>query len=260
MDNQNDISTLPEPFKALISNRAFNTQLLDLNPTPIEIFAPDGMCLYANRACLELNNITDASLLVDKYNVYTDPMMTQILGQENLDKVFRGETWSFSDFPAPIQEVTDRGITDGKPFEAATMDLFCLPIWDDDVFICTICFFTVKNMYRGRADIIKAQEYIKEHWQDDFDLDKIAQSVSLSRRHFQRIFKEITGKTPMEYYQNEKIEKIQEKLLDDSLSVEQAFAVCGVGAHGTYSKLFKEKVKMSPSEYRKKLTNSHTEG
>jgi len=251
MSSQDDMEKLSAPFRALINNQAFNTQLLDLNPTPIEIFAPDGMCLYANQACLELNNIIDANLLVGKYNAYTDPMMIQILGQENLDKVFSGETWSFSDFPAPIQEVTDRGITDGKPFEAATMDLYCLPIWDGDVFTCTICFFTVKNMYKGRADIIKAQGYIKENWRDDFDLDKVAQSVNLSRRHFQRIFKEVTGKTPIEFYQNEKIEKIREKLLDDSLSIEQAFAACGVDYRGKYHRYFTDRIKMSPSEYRK---------
>ena len=253
MNSLKDFEKLAEPFKAFIGNHELVYQLLDLNPTPIEVFAPDGMCLFMNRALLELNSIPDANFVVGQYNVYTDPMMIQLLGQENLDKVFRGETWSFSGFPAPIQEVADRGITDGKPFETATMDLFCLPIWDGDVFICTICFFTVKNMYQGRADIIAAQEYIKQNWLDDFDVDKIAQSVSLSKRHFQRIFKEVTGDTPMEYYRNIKIEKIQEKLLDDSLSIEQVFSVCGVGAHGTYSKLFKEVTKMSPSEYRKKM-------
>ena len=251
MSSKKDLEKLSEPFKAFIGNQELVYQFLDSHQTPIEAFAPDGMCIYINRACLELNNIPDASFVVGKYNAYTDPMMIQILGQDNLDKVFRGETWSFSDFSAPIQEVTERGITDGKPFESATMDLYCFPIWDGDVFVCTICFFYVNNMYKGRADIIKAQDYIKENWQDDFDLDTVAQSVNLSRRHFQRIFKEVTGKTPIEYYQNEKIEKIKEKLLDDSLSIEQAFATCGVDYRGKYHRYFTEKTKMSPSEYRK---------
>ena len=252
MNNQ-DLEKLSEPFKALIGNQGLNYQLLDLLPVPIEIFTPDGMLIFSNRAWLELNNVPDASYVVGKYNLKDDPVCLEILGQENIDIFLRGESGSFSGFPVPIKDLENRGVIGEKPFEAATMDIFCLPLWDGDTFVCSIMFFTVTNMYYGRADIIKAQEYIKEHWQDDFDLDKIAQSVSLSRRHFQRIFKEVTGKTPMEYYQNEKIEKIQEKLLDDSLSVEQAFAACGVGAHGTYSKLFKEKTKMSPSEYRKKM-------
>ena len=226
-------------------------QLLDLHPTPIEAFAPDGIAIFINRACLELNNIPDAGFVVGQYNVKTDPMMIRILGQDNLDKVFRGETWSFSGFPAPIQEVVDRGITDGKPFEAATMDLYCFPIWDGDIFVCTICFFYVNNMYQGRSDMAKAREYIEVHWHDEFDVDNLAHTVNLSKRHFQRIFKEVSGYTPIEFYRKIKLEKIQEKLLDGNLSVEQAFDACGVGSRGTYLNLFKEKFKMTPSEYRK---------
>jgi AraC-like DNA-binding protein len=197
-------------------------------------------------------NIPDANLLVGKYNVTKDPIVMEILGQDVIDRLFRGEAVSFPDFPAPIQDVVDRGVIKEKPFEAATMDLFWLPIWDGDVFTCVIMFFTVKNMYKGRADISKAQEYIKEHWQDEFDMDKTARAAALSKRHFQRIFKEVTGVTPNEYYQNIKIEKIQEKLFDGDLSVEQAFAACGVGTHGAYFRLFKEKLGMTPAEYRKK--------
>ena len=36
----------------------------------------------------------------------------------------------------------------------------------------TVCFFTVKYVFQGRADIAKAQKYIEEHWQDEFDIDK----------------------------------------------------------------------------------------
>jgi AraC-like DNA-binding protein len=253
MNNQADIEKLAGLFKTFIGNQELVYQLLDLNPIPILMLAPDGTLVFCNRAFLEFNNVPDAELLVGKYNFKNDPVCIAIIGQERIDRTLRGEAGSYSDFPVPIQDLIDRGVVDEKPFEAATVDMFSLPIWDGDIFVCAVVFFTVKNMYQGRADIIAVQEYIKQNWLDDFDTDKIAQSVNLSKRHFQRIFKEVTGDTPMEYYRNVKIEKIQEKLLDDSLSIEQVFAACGVGAHGTYSNLFKEKTKMSPSEYRKKM-------
>ena len=256
MNNQNDLEKLSAPFKALIGNDGLNYQILDMLPTPIEIFAPDGMCIFVNRAYMEMVNCPDANNFVGKYNLKNDPVCREICGDEVIDNVFKGESFSYADFPTPMQDVFDRGIIDGKPFEAATMDIFVLPIWDGDVFTCTICFFTVKNMYKGRADISRGQKYIDEHWIDEFDIDKIAQAATLGRRHFQRIFKDITGITPMEHYQKLKIEKIQEKLLDDSLSVEQAFEDCGVDYRGkTYLNLFKEKVGMSPAEYRNKMMN-----
>jgi len=250
--NFNELEIFSEPFMALIDNPKLNFQVYDMLPIPIEIFSPDGISIFANRAWFKLNNITDPSLVIGKYNVKNDPVCLEILGQENMDRVFRGETCSFSDFPVPIQNLVERGVIDEKPFEAATMDMFLLPIWDDDTFVCTICFATVKNIYKGRNDIAKAQEYIKEHWQDEFDIDKIAQAVNISKRHFQRIFKEVTARTPLEYYQKVKIENIQEKLFDGNLSIEQVFDACGVDSHGTYLMLFKEKTGMSPSEYRKK--------
>ena len=247
-----DIENLSAPFRALIGNEGLNYQLLDLLPIPINIFAPDGTAIFVNRASMEMVGNTDASKMVGKYNLKHDPVCLEILGQELIDKIFNGESIAIPDFPAPIQNVYDRGVIEEKPFEAATMDMFLLPLWDGDTFTCTVCFFTVKNMYKGMADIAKARQYIDMNWRDEFDIDKVAQSVNLGKRQFQRIFKDVTGKTPLEYYQDTKIEKLKEKLLDHSMSVEQAFEDCGVDYYGkTYRNLFKEKVGMSPSDYRK---------
>jgi len=253
MNHPTDLTMLSAPFRALIGNEGLNYQLLDLLPIPIEIFASDGMCIFYNRACLELNGVADANDVVGKYNLKNDPVCLGILGQETMDRIFRGEAVPIPDFPVPIQDAVDRGVIAERQYEAATMDIFCLPIWDGDVFVCTITFYTVKNMYQGRADIIRAQKYIDEHWLDEFDIDTVARAANLSKRHFQRIFKEITESTPFEYYQEVKIEKIKEKLLDGNLSIEQAFTACGVDYRGkTYLNLFKEKVGMTPAEYRKK--------
>ena len=247
-----DLGMLSEQFKAFAGNQELVIQLLDLLPTPIEIFAPDGTCIFANRAWLELYNY-DVNLLVGKYNFNNDPVCFEIMGQDVYDRVSRGEVVSFTGFPVPINDAVERCVIGDKPFEAATVDLFFLPLWDGDTFVCTIMFYTVKNMYHGKADIIKAQKYIEEHWQDEFDVDKISRAATLSKRHFQRIFKEVTYSTPFEYYQSVKIERLQEKLLDGNFSIEQAFDACGVDYRGkTYLHLFKEKVGMTPAEYRKK--------
>jgi len=246
-----NMEKLSAPFRALIDNAWLNYQILDLLPIPIEIFAPDGLCIFANRAFLEIHNFTSEDALIGKYNYNNDPVCLEIMGQDVYDRVSRGEAVSFPDFSVPIQDAVDKGRIAKKPFEAATMDLFFLPIWDGDVFVCTILFFTVKNIYEGRADIAKAQEYIESHWLKDFDIDKAAQAANLSRRHFQRIFKEISGDSPVRYYQKIKIRKIQEKLFDGNLNVEQAFAACGVEYRGAYLRLFKEISGKTPSEYRK---------
>ena len=143
----NDFSMLSEPFKALISNQGINYQVFDLFPTPIQVFTPDGTTIFLNRAMMELHKIPDANIFVGKYNYKNDPVCLSIMGQEVYDKVSRGEAVSFPNFPAPIQDVVDRGKLEDKPYEAATMDLFFLPVWDGDVFVYTIMFYYVKDVY-----------------------------------------------------------------------------------------------------------------
>jgi len=246
-----DLSKLPGPFRALLSSPGLNFQFYDSMPVPVEVFAPDGTAVFINRAWTEMNNIPAGGAQSLEYNLKNDPVCLEILGQEFIDKIFRGEAVSFSDFPVPIQDAVDRGAIAEKPFEAATADVFMLPLWEGGEFVCTVCFFTFKNMYKDRADITRAREYIDKRWYDDFDIDGAARAAGLSRRHFQRVFKNVTGETPFGYYQNLKIKKIREKLRDKSLSVEKAFAECGVDSHGSYFRLFKEKTGRTPAEYRK---------
>jgi len=57
--------------------------------------------------------------------------------------------------------------------------------------------------------------------------------------------------TPYEYYINCKIDKLKEKLLDANLSVKQAFAQCNMDYNGHSARIFRQKVGLSPSAYRK---------
>jgi len=98
----------------------------------------------------------------------------------------------------------------------------------------------------------RAKAYIREHWLEKFDLEAVtAAAGSVSSRHLRRIFTEVTGRTPHAYYQKVKLEKIQEMLLDGSLTVAEVFTACEVDSHRTYFRLFKEKTGMTPSQYRK---------
>jgi len=173
MNDPSTLAGLSEQYRALLASPELMHQVFDLHPIPIEIFAPDGTVIFGNRALLELNNIADAGLLVGKYNMRNDPVCLGIFGQEVMDQIFRGEAVTIPDFPAPIRDVAQRGVIDEKPWEAATMDLFLLPVWDGGVFTCTICFFTVKNKYEGRADVVRAKAYIRGHWREKFDMEAV---------------------------------------------------------------------------------------
>ena len=249
--NYPDLTKMPESFKALIGNQELNYHVYNFLPMPIEVFAPDGTAIFVNRAMLEFKNTADFYHIAEKLNIKNDPVCLRLLGSENVAKILSGEAYICTDITAPIPDPEDQGVLRETSLRSAALDILFLPVWDGSDFVCSIAFFTIKNIFRGREDIVKAQEYIMENWQEDFDLDKIAASANLSPRHFRRIFKELTGVSPISYYQNVKLEKIQEKLLDSNLSIERAFTDCNADYRGAYLKLFKSKYKVSPSQYRK---------
>ena len=219
-------------------------------PYPIEIFAPDGACLYINQAGLDINHIPDADLVVGKYNLRHDPVCIGIYGQDAIDRIFRGEPSFCLDSPAPARDAAGCGIADGKVYRATIMDIYMLPVWAGGQFLYMICFSLLKNTFKGLPEIVKTLEYMDTHWLEEFDREKLAKMAHLSPNHFSALFRNNVGITPKEYYKQVKIIKLKEKLTDPGLSIAEAFEACGVNYHGRYRQFFKTIVGMLPSQYR----------
>jgi len=235
----------------LHNNRKLLFQILDMFPIPIEIFEPKGTMIFINRAGIELNNVQDTGLVIGKYNLLTDPVCNDQLGlREGIQRAFRGESTSFSDFIPPVQDLVDRGVAAEKPFEKAFMDIFTYPAWNGEELAFIVCVFIVKNLYQGRPDVVKVKEYLDKHWEDRFDPQTLAKLVSMSISQLYKLFKQHTGMTPGDYYRKCKVDRIKEKLIDKSLSIKEAFAACGENSRGTYARVFKDITGVSPSQFR----------
>lgn len=253
INNQYDFTKLTESFQALLSNKGLMHQILDLFPLMIEVFDPDGTSIFMNRAGMEFNNIQDVDLVVGKYNLKHDPVCLKIVGQEVIERIFRGESVSVPDFPAPIQDLVDRGIIKEKPYEAATMDLFFLPVWNEDKFLCSICLFILKRKYNGLPEISRAKEYIDCNWHKEYDPQAVARAAHISYRHLSALFKQNTGMRMHDYYNKVKVDRIKEKLADRNYNIKEAFAACGEDSRSGFARTFKELTGMTPKEFRSNL-------
>jgi AraC-like DNA-binding protein len=242
-----------QSFQALLDNKDMFFQFLDMFPYTIMVYAPDGTGIFINRAgCKELN-IADQNNFVGRHNVHHDPMIDMLGFRDVINQVFQGGTATAYDIRVPYQDLSEKYDEEDESFNKIKyQDIFGYPLFDEnDQIAYVIALFVTKLTYQGKAEIIKAQEYMEHYWLEDFDLDKIAQSVNLSRRHFQRMFKEVTDETPYDCYKRIKINKLKEKLLDPNLSVSEAFAACGVESKGTWFNAFKDATGVSPSDFRK---------
>ena len=90
-----------------------------------------------------------------------------------------------------------------------------------------------------------------EHFDEDFTLEKMAAIVSYSPYHFSRTFHSLTGRTPMEYLKDVRIQKAVQ-LLKAGSSVGEAARSCGFNSPNYFCKVFREALGYPPSHYRPK--------
>jgi AraC-like DNA-binding protein len=226
--------------------------MIECFPYPIQIYAPDGRSVLVNKAMLAEYNDISADMVVEKYNIFKDPDVIATGQIQTLKRAFRGETVFFPDIRVPLKGIAERyGIQD-LDVEAIYQDITLFPILDDEKRVIFVAALLInRRVYRGKDEIEKAKEYIETHWKEGFDLSETAKAAGLSKAHFTKLFKKHTGLTPHEYYINYKISKLKENLLDTNLSIAQAFAACNMSYNGHSAKLFKEKVGVPPSVFRK---------
>jgi len=231
--------------------------VLDLFPVPMEVFSPDGVCLFMNKVFIDLFRILNPSDIIENFNILQDPFINDQLGlEEYLKRVFSGEILSVNDVKITIRSMDNCYHSSRENLMKHEMyhNITNFPLMNEDGTVAyVITVFMTKHTYQSRQDIIKAKEYIDIHWLDDFDLDKISNHASLSRHHLARLFKRFIGMTPYTYYQEIKVEKIKEALGDLTLTISQAFTSCGADYNGGFAEAFKKKTGMTPSEYRKTL-------
>lgn len=248
-DKQNNIEFL---FQSLHEKEELLSNLVELFPYPIQVYTPDGTMVLTNEAFLKLFKVESKEKVIGTYNVLQDPVIEAWGLKEFVKKGHKGEIVQLYDIKAPIPEIIEQFGKRELGYDSLFQNIISYPIWDaDNKLHYIVTLFITARLYQDKEEIIKAKEYIEIYWREDFDIDKIAGSVNLSRYHFARMFKKYTSMTPYSYYQEIKVKKLQMALCDKSISIAEAFASCGVNYNGSYPRIFKEKTGLTPSQYRK---------
>ncbi len=98
----------------------------------------------------------------------------------------------------------------------------------------------------------KIVEYIEDHYNEKISLDQIAENMYLSPFYISRIFKSETGSAPIRRLINIRLEKAKE-LLEGGYqgSIQEVAAMVGYDDAYHFSKLFKKRYGVSPSQVRR---------
>lgn len=227
-------------------------RLIEFFPYPIQIFSLDGVARMINQTALDVMGIKSVESHVNVYNVFEDPIVSALGFRDQVKQVLTGKTVHLVDFNAPYKDMLHYFDVKDRDIQAIKSDITCFPLIDDNgnmEYFAAV--FIIKQIYKGKEEVNLGKQYIEEHWLEPFDAGKTARAACLSKTHFMKLFKKHTGMTLHEYYINYKINKLKEKLLDNNLSIAQAFAECNMDYTGYLARVFKNKTGLSPSEYRK---------
>lgn len=115
----------------------------------------------------------------------------------------------------------------------------------------SISYFENDNINHPDESILQAQLWMLNNSAKASTLENIAEQFDMSPRNFSRRFKLATGKTPIKYLHEMRLNNAKELLQSSNLSVAEIAYKVGYNDMSYFAKLFKKELYVSPKEYRK---------
>ena len=98
----------------------------------------------------------------------------------------------------------------------------------------------------------RVRQYIDEHYIEEISRKVIADRFSINADYLGRKFKEITGKSIIEYIQEKRIERARQLILED-VELENICEMVGYYDSRSFKRLFKKFTGIGLREYRDKI-------
>ncbi len=92
--------------------------------------------------------------------------------------------------------------------------------------------------------------HIRAHLDQTITVDDLAAEAAMSKSHFNRVFKETLGTTPMQYVMAYRIEQAIRMLSEPDQSFAEISAACGFADQAHFSRSFKKITGQTPKQFR----------
>ncbi len=106
---------------------------------------------------------------------------------------------------------------------------------------------------RSTMIVMEAKKYIDCHYMNDISIEILAEHFNISTNHFNRIFKQIYDIACKDYLITVRVEAAKRYLSSPSLTVREVGSMVGYPDPNYFTKVFRKRTGMTPTEYRNKI-------
>ena len=115
------------------------------------------------------------------------------------------------------------------------------------------------NRYDYNLELLKKMiEFIKDNYHDEISLNNISDNAGISPATCNRLFKEYTGKTPIVFLNNYRLEKAAEKIRNSYDSISNIAMDSGFFQQSYFNRVFLKEYGVTPKKYRNLYNMNNT--
>ena len=216
----------------------------------------NGQQMELSKGCLSVLRLTDFHQVEPKENLHLLNLMVDdsFLNEEMLGRLTAGNTLFFrlnSEQTDTLEKLFRLCMAENQ---SSNPDLRYLKHLIICIFLKVLKLSSQsKNKPTANEHPIQAALlYLHMHFRENPKLSEVAKIAHYNTSHFSHTFHKELGTTYCDYLNMLKISYAKELLLSTSLKISDICFECGFASHSNFLRLFKEKIGLSPMQYRKR--------
>ncbi|MDF2944182.1 MAG: hypothetical protein K0S01_3040 [Herbinix sp.] len=97
--------------------------------------------------------------------------------------------------------------------------------------------------------VMATREYLEQHYAEDISLEDVAEQVNISPQYFSKLIKKNTGFNFIDWLSMLRVKKAKELLTNSDFTVKEVCFMVGYKDPNYFSRIFKKRIGITPSEY-----------